>query len=547
MSGLLQELVTKQAQTRPDATALVHGKTRLTYRELDEASDRLAAILKASGCVRGDRVCFLLPKSPEAIIAMLGILKADCMHVPLDASSPAPRLARIVASCEPRLVLATAAAAKLLEELLAGDAMNSIGVGWMDDGADGPRGGVFARRDLVSGAGGPHPYANRPHDGAHILFTSGSTGHPKGVVITHANVIAFVKWATEYFRIDAGDRLSGHPPLHFDLSTFDVFGAFAAGAQLHLVPPELSLVPQRLAAFIRSSELTQWFSVPSVLQYMAKFDVVATGDFPALKRLLWCGEVLPTPVLTYWMGRLPGVQFTNLYGPTEATIASAYYTVPRCPADDRVAIPIGEACGGEELQILDDGLQPVPRGEIGNLFIGGVGLSPGYWQDAEKTDAVFLRDPKSADPASRIYKTGDLARIGDDGLVYFLGRADSQIKSRGYRIELGEIECALNAIGLLKACAVVGVPTEGFEGTAICCAYVPHTEATTASVLRRELTKMLPSYMIPSQWAALPELPGNANGKVDRRKLKEQFASAIAAAAVRGPASSTHDAPSLSS
>src|SRR5262249_11055463 len=158
------------------------------------------------------------------------------------------------------------------------------------------------------------------------------------------------------------------------------------------------------------------------------------------------------------------VTFTNLYGPTEATIASSYYTVPAPPPSDDTPIPIGTPCDGEELLVLDDYLQPAPPGEIGFLFIAGVGLSPGYWRDEQKTNEVFLPRPGAADANERIYKTGDLAKVGEGGLVYFLGRADSQIKSRGYRIELGEIETALNALGLLRECAVVAVDTGGFEG-----------------------------------------------------------------------------------
>src|SRR5439155_1251806 len=238
--------------------------------------------------------------------------------------------------------------------------------------------------------GDPLDYRNTPAHPAHILFTSGSTGTPKGVIIPHSNVIHFVEWARRYFNLGPTDRVSGHPPLHFDLSTFDVYGTFASGAQLHLVPPEINLLPTALAKFIRDAELTQWFSVPSLLSYMAKFDVVRFNDFPALRRLLWCGEVFPTPALRYWMTRLPHATFTNLYGPTETTIASSYYTVPTCPEDESEAIPIGTPCEGEELLVLSETLRPVSPGEVGNLYIRGVGLSPGYWRDPEKTRAAFV-------------------------------------------------------------------------------------------------------------------------------------------------------------
>jgi non-ribosomal peptide synthetase component F len=316
--------------------------------------------------------------------------------------------------------------------------------------------------------------------------------------------------------------MSAHPPLHFDLSFLDIFATAAVGGELHLVARELNLLPNKLADFIRTAELTQWFSVPPVLNYLAKFDAVKFDDFPALRRVLWCGDVLPTPALIYWMKRLPHVSFTNLYGPTETTIASSYYTVPECPEDPQAAIPIGTACAGEELLVLDESLRPIPPGEAGDLYIGGVGLALGYWCDPERTDAAFIRHPKK--PSERIYKTGDLARIGDDGQVYFLGRSDSQIKSRGYRIELGEIEAALNAVASVVECAVVAVGTAGFEGVAICCAYVPapNTDATPTAI-RRDLSRLVPAYMLPTRWQAFNRFPKNASGKIDRRRLKDLF------------------------
>src|SRR5213596_1209811 len=317
MTALLQQWVTEQAERRPDATAVVMDGARMTYEELEASSNRLARTLKAAGCQQGDRVGLLLAKSPLAIVSMVGTLKADCTYVPLDASSPAPRVAKIVESAEPRVFLAEARAASLLSTLLSNARLRrSTAVGWMD--RDRTRGEAFqlsfSLEDVTRAPGDPLDYRNSPAHPAHILFTSGSTGTPKGVVIPHRNVIHFVEWARRYFNLGPTDRVSGHPPLHFDLSTFDVFGTFASGAQLHLVPPEINLLPNALAEFIRHAELTQWFSVPSLLGYMAKFDVVQFNDFPALRRLLWCGEVFPTPALRYWMARLPHATFTNLYG-----------------------------------------------------------------------------------------------------------------------------------------------------------------------------------------------------------------------------------------
>jgi amino acid adenylation domain-containing protein len=538
MNRLLQSWVTQQAETRPDVTAIVMGSDALTYGQLENSSNRLAHLLRDAGCKKGDRVCILMPKSPAAIVSMIGILKAGCLHVPIDSATPAARIRHIFDSCENRWILAAGGVSSLLDELLADEQLrHRTSVGWLDPQA--PSGTNFApafsSADLDAAGSHAMPQQCTAGDGSHILFTSGSTGVPKGVVITHSNVAAFVAWALKHYGIDHTDRFSGHTPFHFDLSTFDIFGSITAGAQLHLVPPETALLPPKLAEFIRESELTQWFSVPSVLNYLAKFNAVRQNDFPSLRRVLWCGEVLPTPALIYWMERLPNVRFSNLYGPTEATIASSYYDVTVCPADPKSAIPIGTACDGERLLVLDDKLQPVPAREIGDLYIAGLGLSPGYWRDPQKTAAAFIRNPRNTDPYSssttdRLYRTGDLAYQDEQELVYFVGRADSQIKVRGYRIELGEIETALNSLGKLQECAVVAIPTDNFGGWMICCAYVLRSDdEVSLTALRDHLKKTVPTYMFPARWMAYDVLPKNANGKIDRPRLKELFTQAESA------------------
>ena len=507
--------------------AVVGDGLALTYAELEVRSNRIARVLEEGGCARGDRVCLLMAKSTHAIAGLLGIYKAGGIYVPLDPSSPPARLEKIISSCSPSWILAAGPVARLVGELLSGPrAGGAVSVGWLDDGPEMKTGPLsrFTARDLPRFPDAPPRRETRRDDPAHILFTSGSTGTPKGVVITHANVIHFVEWATRYFGIGPSDRVSCHPPLHFDLSFFDIFGAFAAGAELHLVPPSASLLPNTLAEYIRVSGLTQWFSVPSVLSYMAKFDVIRFDDFPSLRRLLWCGEVFSTPALIHWMKRLPHVTFTNLYGPTETTIASSYYTLPSCPETEQEAIPIGTACDGEELLVLDKDLRPLPDGQVGDLHIRGVGLSPGYWNDPDRTRQAFLDGPHMADGPGRIYRTGDLAWRDGNGQTFFAGRADTQIKSRGYRIELGEIEACLGTLESIRESAVVAVVTNGFEGAMICCAYVPVSGADVTPVaLRQSLGRLLPVHMLPSRWMAFERLPRNGNGKIDRASLKQLF------------------------
>jgi amino acid adenylation domain-containing protein len=500
------------SRERSDKTAVAMGSQRLSYEELESLSNRLARLLLERGIGPGDRVCLLQPKAPMAIVSMLATLKAGGVYVPVDISSPAPRVQIIVSSAEPRFVLACSAAATLVDNLELCGELGSV-EGQLERAA-------FAPSDFEALDDAPPPPSAAPDDPAHILFTSGSTGTPKGVVITHAMVCSFLDWALAYFGHRPGDRISGHPPLHFDLSTFDIYGTLSSGGELHLVAPN-TLLPQQLARFIREAELTQWFSVPSTFAYMMRGEAIQQDDFPSLKRIVWCGEVLPPAVLEHWMTRVPGPSYTNLYGPTEATIASSFHTVESVPRDITTPIPIGTPCAGEDILVLDEHMSAVAAGEIGELYIEGEGLSPGYWRDPEKTRAAFSSHPLTD---RRLYRTGDLGRRDELGVLHYVGRADSQIKSRGYRIELGEIETALTALAGIAECAVVGVPSDGFEGTSICCAWVARMDAQLdPKQLRRALADSLPAYMLPSRWRKFEELPKNVSGKIDRRRLKELF------------------------
>jgi amino acid adenylation domain-containing protein len=532
MTRLLQHSIAASAQARPETIALVLGDEHVSYGELEERSNRLANLLRANGAARGDRIGILMPKTPDALVAILATLKADCVYVPYDPSSPVPRLSKIIGASRPRWIVTVPDSAGLLDASLAElDAASNPLV--MSFAYERMRGECFhsrlTRDDWDSADATVPPTSNRGDDPAYVLFTSGSTGTPKGVVITHDNVITYSDWFIKHCGVRPGDRHSLHPPLHFDLSTGDIYGTLCGGAELHLVPAEASLLPQRLAELIRSSELTQWISVPSIMNYMAKFDVIRPGDFPTLKRVLWCGEVLPTATLMHWMERLPHARFTNMYGPTEATCASTYFDIETCPSDPTEPIPIGTPCTGEDVLVLDAQMRPVEVGQVGELYIAGVGVGVGYWEDEEKTAAAFLPNPFADESGhARLYKTGDLGRRDEHGVLHYVGRADTQVKSRGYRVELGEIEAALTALEGLRESAVVAVPTGGFEGNAICCAYAlaENVELGHAQI-RSRLNAMLPSYMLPSRWYCMDRLPKNANGKIDRRWLKEYFTEVV--------------------
>lgn len=512
-----------------EQTALTYKNEHISYGELESVSNRLAGLLIKSGLKPGSRVGLYMEKRPKAISAMHGVSKAGGIYVPLDTQSPASRVSKIIKSSKLSLILVDHQSQQSFQEIQKLNSyIKNIPWAWWSEKPIQPvydKPPRFFYSDINAETDTSHQVIRSEDSAAHILFTSGSTGQPKGVVITHKNINSFISWATTHFDMKPGERVSCHSPLHFDLSTFDIYGAFASGSHLFLVPADINVNPKKLADFIMDNQLDQWFSVPSVLNYMARFRAIPPGGFPNLKRLIWCGEVFPVPALQYWMKNLPDTMFTNLYGPTEATIASSYYTVPDVPADDE-EIPIGTACAGEKLLVLDENCKSVKKGEKGDLYIAGCGLSPGYWQDVEKTNSAFIWYTDEFGEQERIYKTGDLASFHENGLTYFHGRSDYQIKSRGYRIELGEIETALGHNNLLREYAVVPVKKEGFEGTAIGCAYVGKNGQDNGAIppaLKKILINKIPGYMIPHYWREFKKLPRNGNGKIDRKKLSLFF------------------------
>ncbi len=412
MTEMLQHWVTGQAGRRGDATAVVLQDERLSYGELEVLSNQLARALKERGCVRGDRIALFLPKSPLAIVCMLGIYKADCIYVPLDTTSSSQRLARIIAASGSRCMLTAASLAAQVRELLAEPGLPSLRVGWLGTPAD-PAGLPLSFRfsDIGMLPGIPVQSAYRAQDPAQILYDPADGAPLRGVVLSHANTVATVAWAARHFRLGESDRLAGHASLSSQHSLLDVFGSAAAGAELHLVPADCHHLPKRLAAWIRDSGITHWSSSPSVLDTMARLDAVQPWDFPDLRRVLWHGDALPGDSLGYWMERLPHAAFTGLHGSAE-TLVAGHHTAASFPEGES-AFPIGSAAGAE-LLVLDHNLQPVSAGATGELYIKGPSLSGGYWDDPESTARIF----PTLEGVGRVYRSGLQARLGEDGLVY---------------------------------------------------------------------------------------------------------------------------------
>lgn len=519
---LVDELLAASAARHPDRTAVVDGERSLTYRDLDGAANRLAQLLRMNGVERGDRIGLLLEKSAEALIGIYGILKAGATYVPLDPGAPAPRLAGIAANAGLRCLVTSRDKAGMWAKLVAEGAPVTTLVALNATDGDGdlaaPQGVRLLTASALAGATTSPPAVpeRSEHDLAYILYTSGSTGMPKGVMLSHRNALAFVDWAAEEFAVGPGDRLSSHAPLHFDLSVFDLFAAARAGAAVVLVPTMLSLFPLELANWIRDAAITVWYSVPSILTLLVLRGKLADVELPKLRTILFAGEVFPTKYLHQLMELLPGVRFANLFGPTETNVCT-WYEVPRWPDEPPLSIPIGKPITGVDVIAVDSGGSPVAPGEVGELYVRGPTVMQGYWGDAERTAATLIRTRPGEGNGHHVYRTGDLGHLDGDGNWIFLGRRDSQIKSRGYRIELGDIEAALNQHPAVVECAVVAIPDE--LATNRIKAYVVARPALEPDELAQHCFDRLPRYMAPELWELREELPRSSTGKIDRQAL----------------------------
>ena len=435
MPQLIQQYVSRQALQRPNHTAVVCKNERVPYGELDQLTNQLAHRLRVCGCRGSDRVAVLIPSSANAIFAMLGVLKADCVYVPIDPDDSADQIAAILNAAEPKVLIAARSKTALLNEVVAGHELPAgMQIGTLEAIAlsDEYIETSFTGLDVLAAARTPLVYECKPTEPAVIRYRTRGVGQDDsnnrdGVVISHANVIYGIDWSLKYFQTNEHDRVAGDVPPRSDLVSLEVLGPLAAGAELHLVPTAARSQPQELAAFLRTREITQWISTPTSLNSLVQNYAVPDGDLPSLKHLIWTGEALSNSTLNSTLNhlrqRLPLTQFTQLYGVPETSIVSSYFTVPAGSLDDTAQLPIGRACEGVGLFVLDRNLQPVPLEEVGELYIGGVGLCSGYWRDRAQTAAAFVQHPILR---QRLFKTGDLARIGFDGLVYLTGRATIQ-------------------------------------------------------------------------------------------------------------------------
>ena len=518
MRYLVHHLLEDAARAHPDDLAVVDRDRRLTYRELDDWSNRVARALAAEGVVKGDRVGLYLDKSLESVVAVYGVMKSGAAYVPLDPDAPAARLAYITGDCRIRCLLTGVEKQGQLTGILNSAPVVTTLIFLNDDAPRAPLSGVrkLGRAEIDSCSAEPVPGEVIDQDLAYILYTSGSTGDPKGVMLTHRNALAFIGWAAEEFEVSRSDRLSNHAPFHFDLSVFDLYAAAYAGAAVVLVPPKTSIFPNQVVRFIQDNAITVWYSVPSILSMVALRGGVEKNSLPTLRTVLFAGEVFPVKYLRELMRLVPHARYANLYGPTETNVCT-WYEVP--PLDDDVTepVPIGVAVANDEVFAIKDDGAVAGIGDVGELYVRGATVMRGYWGDPERTARGLVPDPLGSAFADPVYRTGDLVEVQPGGCYRYVGRRDSQIKSRGYRIELGEVETAINLHPGVIECAVVAVADEMVTNRLV--AYVTVRDETTAEELARFCGERLPRYMVPESFTLLAELPRTSTGKIDRRQL----------------------------
>jgi amino acid adenylation domain-containing protein len=513
----IHHLLTQAADSAAEREAIRCEDRSLSYGELEAASNGIARTLIDGGVHRGDRVGLYLPKDERAIAALYGIMKAGAVYVPIDPKAPLARASMIAADCTASALVTTPDRAPDLLGALGDHRPDCVLLVGGEPGAKHLSVPSFAYEEATrdQDASDPHvPVIDS--DLAYILYTSGSTGVPKGVMLTHRHALTFVEWCASSIGAGPDDRFSSHAPLHFDLSVFDLYVAAHGRASVALVPEAGAFFGIVLARFIRDESITVWYSVPSALMLLARA-VPEPDSLRSLRAVVFAGEVYPTKHLRELRALVPHAALWNLYGPTETNVCT-YYRVDDLPDDDRT-IPIGHACENTEVFALRDDGGPAEVGEEGELYVRGSAVMRGYWGRPERSAEVLVPDPLAQQPRGLVYRTGDLVRLRPDGDYDFIGRRDHQIKSRGYRIELGEVEVVLSTHPQLLEAVAVPVPHETW-GTSIVAYAVPSDgAAVTEAELVRFVAGRLPRYMIPSHVRLVAELPRTSTGKVDRQRL----------------------------
>lgn len=502
MLDLLGYLEGSAART-PDKPAFSDEGRAFTFGELLRFARACGtAIARRVGEVSRP-VAVLTDRTAVTVAAFQAVLASGNYYVPVDAAMPAARMEAILAQLQPPLLLYAPGQEDVAARLAPlCPALN------VEEGAAEPADDALLARRRVRVL---------DVDPAYAIFTSGSTGTPKGIVVSHRAAIDFVEWMADACGFSQGDVLANQAPFYFDLSVKDLYLTLKCGATCHILEKKLFLFPLLLLREIERVGATALVWATSAFHLTANSGALERCRPQTLNKVILGGEALGARQLNIWRAALPEVQYINLYGPTEVTVDCTWYPIPRDRTfADGEAVPIGVPCRNMDVLLLDGELRPVPDGQVGEICVRGTGLANGYYGDWDKTRAAFIQNPLNPWYPDRLYRTGDMGYLGEDGLLYFAARKDDQIKHMGYRIELGEVEAALGGVDGMAA--AVCFFDQGRDKI-VCVCQTALTDKEIVGAIREKL----PRYMQPNLYRHVDAMPYNANGKIDRVRLKEEY------------------------
>lgn len=469
-----------------------------SYNQFRQDVLNVTTWLNQLGIGKGHCVAVLLPKCLEYTQSIFGVISAGAAYVPLDTSNPASRLDKILGNAQPSLIISTLRYSEHLKTRVP-----IFNIELTSDGK-----GLINKIEMDGSC--PEPPNVSLDDLAAILFTSGSTGQPKGVQLTHRNVGAFVTWAIKTFRITEQDRLISMAPFHFDLSTLDLFATVSAKACVHLIDEASLNFPAVMCHAMHTQGTTICYAAPSIWRMMLSHGRLGQVNLSTLRLALFAGEVFPVAALRNLMNALPSPEYYNLYGPTETNVCT-YYHLPVVPEETVTSIPIGRACEHLDVFILDELGNRLGAGQTGEICVRGSAVTPGYHNMVELSQSVRV------DGHVDSYRTGDLGYFDESGLLYYKGRRDNQVKIRGNRIELSEIESVIGAYPAVAECMVKFEPRG--ENDCKLIAYVVRTAECEDEDIFIQCRKHLPAIAIPQEIVFMDSFPHTSTGKIDRQKL----------------------------
>lgn len=498
------EYLENSAHKFPDKIAYTDEQVKISFSELKMYAMQLGTQISEFVENINSPIAILVDRNVQSLIGFMGILYSGNFYVPIDNKMPLNRMKSVFEQLNPKLILYGKNDAEIInnfEDYRVLEIDNSYSVN--ND------------RKIEENTLKNRVSKVLDIDPVYVIFTSGTTGIPKGIVISHRSVIDFIDWMANTCEISDENVMGNQAPFYFDLSVKDIYLTLKCSGTMHILPKKMLSFPILLIDYLNENNINTLIWATSAFHLVANSNVFSKKIPKYIKKVILGGEALLAKQLNIWRNALPNVQYINLYGPTEVTVDCTYYKIDR-EFKDYEKIPIGIPCENKEIILLDEKLNRVSKGEIGEICVRGVGLARGYYCDEEKTKQVFIQNPLNSNYPDIIYKTGDLGRIGEDDLIYYESRKDDQIKHMGYRIEMGEIERALNSFEKIKIAICIYLDVDD----KIVCVY--EGEATESEIVNH-IKSMIPKYMYPNRFVKLNKMLYNSNGKVDRVKIRQSI------------------------